>query len=52
MMLNDVFKNNYPECYIPEENNPYPLCQGSENSTEFVDNNCIECCLYVEYDTR
>ena len=32
-----------PECFTPEENNPYPLCVGNGNER------CNECCLYVDY---
>lgn len=30
-----------PDCYKPEENNPYPLCVGNGNKE------CENCCLYV-----
>lgn len=32
-----------PECFTPEENNPYPLCVGNGNER------CKECCLYIDY---
>ncbi len=32
-----------PECFTPEENNPYPLCVGNGNEE------CGKCCLYVDY---
>ena len=32
-----------PECFIPEENNPYPLCVGNGSK------DCENCCLYVDY---
>lgn len=34
----------HPECFTPEDNNPYPLCTG-KNSPE-----CKSCCLYVKMD--
>ncbi len=36
-----------PECYRPNTD-PYPLCQGAENSQEFAENDCINCCLYED----
>lgn len=33
-----------PECYVPEQNNAYPLCEG--NGSE----DCEDCCVYKDYD--
>ncbi len=33
-----------PECYKPEENNPYPLCVGNGSKQ------CLICSLYVNLD--
>ena len=33
-----------PECYVPEKDNAYPLCEG--NGTE----SCEDCCVYKDYD--
>ncbi|MFZ5650132.1 MAG: phosphohydrolase [Bacillota bacterium] len=32
-----------PECYTPEKDKPYPLCQGN------VDEACKECCLFKDF---
>lgn len=34
-------EEEYPECYNPEKDNPYPLCIGNRGSI------CEECCLYT-----
>ena len=33
-----------PECYVPEKDNAYPLCEG--NGTD----SCGDCCVYKDYD--
>lgn len=33
-----------PECYVPEKDNAYPLCEG--NGTD----SCEDCCVYKDYD--
>lgn len=50
MKLNGVLTTSPPECFIPEENNPYPLCVGPANPAEFAENDCAQCCLYVNYN--
>jgi hypothetical protein len=42
-MSNTNMKIEYPECYTPEENNPYPLCIGNGSDE------CNECCIYVDF---
>lgn len=32
-----------PECFKPDENNPYPLCVGNGEEK------CEQCCLYIDY---
>lgn len=33
-----------PLCYVPEENNPYPLCIGNGGPA------CSKCCFYADMD--
>lgn len=44
----DVFSPNpsdasTPECFVPEEDNPYPLCVGGKEK-------CKDCCVYAHYE--
>ena len=34
--------NNFPHCYIPEKENPYPLCAGNG------DDECEQSMIYAE----
>lgn len=36
-------KTHQPPCYLPEENNPYPLCKGRGMKA------CAHCCLWKDY---
>lgn len=37
--------NNFPPCYIPEEENPYPLCVGNGSDE------CEQCMIYAELES-
>lgn len=36
--------NEKPPCYLPEKDNPYPLCEGRGMKV------CAHCCLWEDYD--
>lgn len=36
--------NEKPPCYLPEKDNPYPLCEGRGMKA------CAHCCLWEDYD--
>ena len=36
--------NEKPQCYLPEKDNPYPLCEGRGMKA------CAHCCLWEDYD--
>lgn len=36
--------NEKPPCYLPEKDNPYPLCEGRGMKA------CAHCCLWENYD--
>ena len=38
--------NAHPDCYTPEQDNPYPLCIGNGSRA------CGECCLYAEKEAE
>lgn len=42
--MNDKVNEEKEDCFIPEENNPYPLCIGRGLKE------CEECQVYVGYD--
>lgn len=48
-MQNCIFAHSHsdevPDCYTPEENNPYPLCTGQEKEP------CASCNLWKDFDT-
>lgn len=37
-------KNTTSNCFMPEENIPYPLCVGNGEEK------CIHCCLWVDWN--
>lgn len=37
--------NNFPPCYIPEKENPYPLCAGNGSD------GCEQCMIYAELES-
>lgn len=39
-------ENTHPDCYTPEQDNPYPLCVGNGSEA------CKECCLYAKMEAR
>ena len=39
-------ENAHPDCYTPEQDNPYPLCVGNGSAA------CKECCLYAEMEAK
>ncbi|MEY8389814.1 hypothetical protein D3Z47_02100 [Lachnospiraceae bacterium] len=39
-------ENTHPDCYTPEQDNPYPLCIGNGSVA------CGECCLYAEMEAE
>lgn len=39
-------ENAHPDCYTPEQDNPYPLCIGNGSGA------CGECCLYAEMEAE
>ena len=39
-------ENAHPDCYTPEQDNPYPLCIGNGSRA------CGECCLYAEKEAE
>lgn len=39
-------ENAHPDCYTPEQDNPYPLCVGNGSAA------CKECSLYAEMEAK
>ena len=39
-------ENAHPDCYTPEQDNPYPLCVGNGSAA------CKECCLSAEMEAK